>query len=89
MILSLKLLTLYNQKMTPIIDIWRIHAVNPREKMSQKYALLQCKTFSLKIWLCKILDKYHVCEDPTQQLCKGNNFQTLTFLFLEKTLEMS
>ena len=23
-------------------------------------ALLRCKTFSLKIWLCKILDKYHV-----------------------------
>ena len=24
------------------------------------YALLGCKTFSLKIWLWKILDKYHV-----------------------------
>ena len=25
------------------------------------YALLRCKTLSLKIWLCKNLDKYHVC----------------------------
>ena len=25
------------------------------------YALLRCKTFSLKIWLCKVLGKYHVC----------------------------
>ena len=24
------------------------------------YALLQCKIFSLKIWLCKIFDKFHV-----------------------------
>ena len=24
------------------------------------YSLLRSKTFSLKIWLCKILDKYHV-----------------------------
>ena len=25
------------------------------------YALLRCKIFSLKIWLCKIFDKFHVC----------------------------
>ena len=24
------------------------------------YALLRCKTFSLKIWRCKFFDKYHV-----------------------------
>jgi len=30
------------------------------EKNVENYALLRCKTFSLKIWLCKILDKYHV-----------------------------
>ena len=24
------------------------------------YALLQCKIFSLKIWLCKFFDKFHV-----------------------------
>ena len=35
------------------------------EKHIANYALLRCKTFSLKIWLCKILDKYHVCiVDP-------------------------
>ena len=33
-----------------------------REKNVANYALLRCKTFSLKIWLCKILDKYHVCS---------------------------
>ena len=31
------------------------------EKKLANYALLRCKTFSLKIWLCKIFDKYHVC----------------------------
>ena len=30
------------------------------EKNIVNYALLRCKTFSLKMWLCKILDKYHV-----------------------------
>ena len=32
-----------------------------REKTVANYALLQCKTFSLKIWVCKIFDKFHVC----------------------------
>ena len=31
------------------------------EKNVANYAHLQCKTFSLIIWLCKVLDKYHVC----------------------------
>ena len=31
-----------------------------REKNVANYALLRCKNFSLKIWLCKIFDKYHV-----------------------------
>ena len=26
------------------------------------YALLRCKIFSLKIWVCKIFDKFHVCN---------------------------
>ena len=26
------------------------------------YALLRCKIFSLKIWLCKIFDKFHVWQ---------------------------
>jgi len=30
------------------------------EKNVTNYALLRCKTFSLKNWLCKIFDKYHV-----------------------------
>ena len=32
-----------------------------REKNVANYALLWCKIFSLKIWQCKILDKYHIC----------------------------
>ena len=31
-----------------------------REKNNENYALSQCKTFSLKIGLCKMLTKYHV-----------------------------
>ena len=34
------------------------------EKTVANYALLRCKTFSLKIWVCKIFDKFHVCEPP-------------------------
>ena len=32
-----------------------------REKTVATYALLRCKTFSLKIRVCKIFDKFHVC----------------------------
>ena len=35
------------------------------EKNVANYALLRCKTFSLKIGLCKIFDKYHVCITRT------------------------
>ena len=31
-----------------------------RKKTVANYALLWCKTFSLKIWVCKIFDKFHV-----------------------------
>ena len=44
------------------------------EKNVANYALLQCKTFSLKIWLYKIFDKYHVCpavnENPIDSEAK-------------------
>ena len=30
------------------------------KKNVANYALLWCKPFSLKIWLCNVLDKYHV-----------------------------
>ena len=39
-----------------------------REKTVANYALLRCKTFSLKIWLCKILDKYHVYQAKGQRV---------------------
>ena len=32
------------------------------EKNVANCALLQCKNFSVKIWLCKIFDKFHVCR---------------------------
>ena len=35
-----------------------------REKTVANYALLRCKTFSLKIWVCKIFDKFHVWASP-------------------------
>ena len=34
------------------------------------YALLRYKTFSLKIWLWKFFDKYHVCAITLQQAPK-------------------
>ena len=34
------------------------------EKNVANYALLRCKIFSLKIWVCKIFDKFHVCILP-------------------------
>ena len=33
------------------------------EENVANYALLWCKTFSLKIWVCKIFDKFHVWVD--------------------------
>ena len=33
-----------------------------REKTVANYALLRCKTFSLKIWVCKIFGKFHVTQ---------------------------
>ena len=34
------------------------------KKFVANYALFRCTSFSLKIWLCEILDKYHVCVFP-------------------------
>ena len=42
-----------------------------RVKHVANYALLQCKSCSLEIWLCKILDKYHVCHCLFQCFCSG------------------
>ena len=44
----------------PKLLIFNAFTLLIRKKNVANYALLQCKTFSLKIWLCKILDKYHV-----------------------------
>merc|ERR1712235_190835 len=35
-----------------------------RKKNVAIYALLWCKIFSLKIWVCKIFDKFHVWALP-------------------------
>ena len=45
------------------------------------YALLRCKIFSLKIWLCKIFDKFHVCI-PLQVSGKEAFILFLFFLLL-------
>ena len=43
----------------------------------KKYALLRCKIFSLKIWKCKNLDKYHVfVEDFIVKPLKVKNDNT-------------
>ena len=43
-----------------------------REKNVAIYALLRCKIFSLKIWVCKIFDKFHVwCRVVTVFQCTG------------------
>ena len=48
------------------------------EKTVANYTLLQCKTFSSKIWVCKIFDKFHVwCNGFTEGSChilQGNIF---------------
>ena len=40
-----------------------------RKKKVANYALLRCKTFSLKIWLCKFFDKYYVCLEDMPKIC--------------------
>ena len=44
-----------------------------REKTVANYALLRRKTFSLKIWVCKIFDKFHVCPGCSEYCPCGNN----------------
>ena len=56
-----------------MIDIWCII----REKNVTNTALLWCKTFSLKIWLCKILDKYHVWVFPPPNITLLGNFSLM------------
>ena len=55
------LISSFITKNAQIIDIWCITLLI-REKTVANYALLKCKTFSLKIWVCKIFDKFHVCH---------------------------
>ena len=58
---------IYNQKMPKwlIIDAFTLLVCG---KNVANHALLRCKTCSLKIWLCKIFDKYHVWSGS------GHNF---------------
>ena len=44
----------------PILLIFDAFTLLIREKNVANNAFLRCKIFSLKTWLCKILDKYHV-----------------------------
>ena len=45
----------------PILLIFDAFALLICEKNVANCTLLRCKTFSLKIWVCKIFDKFHVC----------------------------
>ena len=44
----------------PIIYRFDAFTLLIREKNVAIYAFLRCKIFSLKIWVCKIFDKFHV-----------------------------
>ena len=65
---------MYNQKM-PKLLIFDAFTLLIREKTVANYALLRCKTFSLKIWVCKIFDKFHVCLETLAETARI----TLTF----------
>ena len=54
-----------------------------REKNVAIYALLRCKIFSLKMWVCKILDKFHVCK----QHLKVSQHISSAFSFYDKPFE--
>ena len=58
-----------------------------RKKNVANYALLRCKTFSLKIWLCKILDKYHVCLDASRRIMRPH--QNICCLFQTRVNDFS
>ena len=45
-----------------------------REKNVANYELWRCKIFSLKIWLSKILDKYHVCGKRASKIQHTTGF---------------
>ena len=51
------------------------------EKNVTKYALLRCKTYSLKIWVCKIFDKFHVWS----RCVKMFKFQSANIRFTNNT----
>ena len=54
------------------------------EKTVANYALLRCKTFSLKIWVCKIFDKFHVCWTGCD--CRGDLLRSLPHIKTEVKL---
>ena len=45
------------------------------EKNVANYALFRCKTFSLKIWLCKILENIMSAYDLTNTSHRGDLFE--------------
>ena len=50
-----------------------------REKTVANYALLRCKTFSLKIWVCKIFDKFHVYHMGPEDTSNRKKRPTILF----------
>ena len=51
------------------------------EKTVANYALLRCKTFSLKIWVCKIFDKFHVCRRTKSNIIPAAPWFGMSCLF--------
>ena len=49
-----------------MVDIWCIYNLNLQEKC-RKLRVLRCNTFILKIWLCKIVDKFHVWGNDSKK----------------------
>ena len=52
-----------------------------REKTVANYTLLRCKSFSLKIWVCKIFDKFHVCTEAGIELGHFINIWSVLSIF--------
>ena len=71
------LISSFITKQMPKLLIFDAFTLLIRKKNVAIYALLRCKIFSLKIWLCKMFDKFHVCS-----LCTVSYYYRLILSFL-------
>ena len=66
---------IYNQKMTKLLIFDAFQLLICKKKVTN-CVILWCKTFCLKIWLCIILDKYHVWTNLTSAPTIGSRYHT-------------